>query len=226
MITILSEKIHDNRFLRLINNMLTAGYLEDWTGTPPSAARRRAVVASPVLSNIYLHKLDEFVETCLIPGHTLGDRRGHDCGYHRIVARRSKARARGDLATAEQLRKQLRTMPRSDPNDPGYRRLRYIRYADDHLLGFTGPRAEAEQIKLKLATFLRETLHLELSPDKTLVTHARTGAARFLGYEITTQHSACRPAVNGKIGLRVPRDVITAKIAPTSCAANPRVNPR
>jgi hypothetical protein len=116
-------------------------------------------------------------------------------------------------------------MPRSDPNDPGYRRLRYIRYADDHLLGFTGPRAEAEQIKLKLATFLRETLHLELSPDKTLVTHARTGAARFLGYEITTQHSACRPAVNGKIGLRVPRDVITAKIAPYLMRGQPACQP-
>ena len=225
MIRILSEKIHDNRFLGLINKMLSAGYLEDWTWNATLSGAPQGGGASPVLSNIYLHKLDEFVETCLIPGHTLGDRRGHDRGYHRIVARRSKARARGDLATAEQLRKQLRTMPRSDPNDPGYRRLRYIRYADDHLLGFTGPRAEAEQIKQKLATFLRETLHLELSPDKTLVTHARTGAARFLGYEITTQHSACRPAVNGKIGLRVPRDAIKAKIAPYLKRGQPACQP-
>jgi hypothetical protein len=219
MIRILSEKIHDNRFLRLITKMLTAGYLEDWTWNATLSGAPQGSGVSPVLSNIYLHKLDEFVETHLIPEHTLGDRRSHDRGYHRIMARRTKARARGDQATAKQLRKQLRTMPRSDPGDPGYRRLRYTRYADDHLLGFIGPRAEAEQIKGKLAEFLREELKLELSPDKTLITHARTGAARFLGYEITTLHDDStttrgRRTVNGKIGLRVPRDVIKAKIAP------------
>ena len=73
--------------------------------------------------------------------------------------------------------------------DPGYRRLRYVRYADDILLGFTGPKAEAEEIKRRLAQFLQEDLKLELSETKTLITHARTSAARFLGYEITTQHA-------------------------------------
>ncbi len=80
-------------------------------------------------------------------------------------------------------------MPSVQPDDPGYRRLRYIRYADDHLLGFTGPKAEAEQIKQRLAQFLREDLKLELAADKTLITHARTNAARFLGYAITVQHN-------------------------------------
>ena len=75
-----------------------------------------------------------------------------------------------------------------DPCDPGYRRLRYVRYADDILLGFAGPKAEAEEIKRRLAQFLQEDLKLELSETKTLITHARTSAARFLGYEITTQH--------------------------------------
>jgi hypothetical protein len=109
-------------------------------------------------------------------------------------------------------------MPSVQPDDPGYRRLRYIRYADDHLLGFTGPKAEAEEIKQRLAQFLREDLKLELAADKTLITHARTGAARFLGYEITVQHNDTkttrgRRSVNGTIGLRVPRTVITAKCA-------------
>ena len=84
------------------------------------------------------------------------------------------------------------------------------------LLGFTGPKAEAEEIKRRLAQFLREDLKLELSETKTLITHARTSAARFLGYEITTQHAnqiitGGRRAANGSIGLRVPRDVIQAK---------------
>jgi len=111
------------------------------------------------------------------------------------------------------------SLPSADPDDPGYRRLRYCRYADDHLLGFAGPKAEAEEIKQRLAEFLRDDLKLELSPDKTLITHARTGAARFLGYEITVQHNdtkktgRCRH-VNGQVALRVPRDVIKAKAVP------------
>lgn len=219
VVGILSEKIRDNRFLRLIRSMLSAGYLEDWIWNATLSGAPRGSVVSPILSNLYLHKLDEFVETVLIPEYTRGDRRARDPGYSRIATQRFTARQRGNTALAKHLFQQMRTMPRSDPNDPGYRRLRYIRYADDHLLGFTGPRAEAEQIKHRLARFLREELKLELSPDKTLITHARTGAARFLGYEITTIHDNStttrgRRTVNGKIGLRVPRDVIKAKIAP------------
>ena len=125
-----------------------------------------------------------------------------------------RARKRGDFAAAREMRKQQRSLPSVDPRDPGYRRLRYCRYADDTLLGFTGPKAEAEQIRQRLAQFLREDLKLELNPDKTLITHARTQAAAFLGYEITVQHSATRPAVNGSIALRVPKAVIKAKCAP------------
>jgi hypothetical protein len=129
------------------------------------------------------------------------------------------ARRRGDRAEARTLRRQMLRLPSADPDDPGYRRLRYCRYADDHLLGFTGPKAEAEEIKQRLATFLREDLKLELSPDKTLITHARTRAARFLGYEITVQHNDSkttrrRRTVNAQVALRVPLDVIKAKCAP------------
>ena len=113
----------------------------------------------------------------------------------------------------------MRTVPYGDPTDPGYRRLQYIRYADDHILGFIGPKAEAEQIKAGLAAFLRETLGLELNQSKTLITHARTRAARFLGYEITVQHCDTRltngrRSANGRIALRVPLDVIKAKMRP------------
>ena len=102
--------------------------------------------------------------------------------------------------------------------DPGYRRLKYIRYADDHILGFTGPKAEAEEIKARLAEFLRETLGLELNQQKTLITHARSQRARFLGYDITVQHCDTkitngRRSANGKIALRVPPDVIRAQCA-------------
>jgi hypothetical protein len=161
-----------------------------------------------------LDRLDKFVETVLIPEYTRGDLRRPNRKYERVRAAATSAYQRGDRKRASALRKQTRRLPSKDPQDPGYRRLRYCRYADDHLLGFTGPRTEAEQIKARLAAFLHDDLKLELSAEKTLITHARTGAARFLGYEITTQHSQVRRRVNGVIGLRVPRDVIQSKCAP------------
>jgi group II intron reverse transcriptase/maturase len=231
LLGILAEKIRDNRFLRLIRNMLKAGYLEDWQYHDTLSGVPQGGVVSPVLSNIYLHKLDEFVEEELIPRYTRGERREKNPEYRRVNGRRQHARKQGNRARAREALRQMRALPYGDPMDPGYRRLFYCRYADDVLLGFIGPKAEAEQIKAELARFLRETLALELQPDKTLITHARTGAARFPGYQITVQHSSTRltrgrRTVNGKVALRVPKDVITAKCAPCRHQGKPWHRPR
>jgi len=214
MLSTLSEKIRDNRFLRLIKQMLQAGYLEDWEYNATLSGVPQGGVASPILSNIYLDRLDRFVETVLIPQYTRGVGRAPNPVYHRISAAIKRAYRRGDRIAVRRLRVERRGIPGWDTYDPGYRRLRYSRYADDHLLGFIGPKAEAEQIKQRLAQFLHDDLKLDLSQDKTLITHARTQAARYLGYEVTVQHSQCRPSVNGSIWLRVPRTVIKAKTAP------------
>jgi hypothetical protein len=84
-----------------------------------------------VLSNIYLHRLDEFVGKVLMPEYTRGKRRASNPAYYRIRSAARRARARGDRAQARKLRAQQRSLPSSDPDDPGYRRLRYVRYADD-----------------------------------------------------------------------------------------------
>src|SRR6266481_3889096 len=209
LLGILAEKIHDQRFLRLIRNMLKAGYLEDWDYRETLSGCPQGGVVSPTLSNIYLDKLDEFIEKELIPQYTRGEVRAANPAYRQADALLRRARRRGDRAEARRLALEMRTFPSTDPMDPGYRRLRYIRYADDHILGFTGPRAEAEEIKAKIAEFLRETLGLELNAEKTLVTHARSQPARFLGYDISVQHSSTkitrnRRSVNGRIALRVP----------------------
>ena len=231
LLRILAEKIHDQRFLRLIRNMLKAGYLEDWEYRDSLSGCPQGGVVSPILSNVYLDKLDKFVEQELIPQYTRGTRRKCNPEYDRIQYQLARARKRGDRAAARDLEKQLRSLPASDPMDPGYRRLKYTRYADDHILGFIGPKAEAEEIKAKLAKFLRETLGLELNQQKTLITHARSQHARFLGYDITVQHSrdkitGGRRTVNGTIALRVPRDVIKAQIARYRRRGKPSHRPR
>src|SRR6266498_2697451 len=192
LLGILAEKIQDRRFLRLIRNMLKAGYLQDWEYHDTLSGCPQGGVVSPILSNIYLDKFDKFVEQELIPQYTRGALRAANPAYRQTDALLRRARRRGDRAQARHLMKQMRMLPSTDPMDPGYRRLRYVRYADDHLLGFTGPRAEAEQIKARLAEFLRQTLGLELNDSKTLISHARTQPARFLGYDIIVQHSSTK----------------------------------
>jgi len=238
MVSILAEKIRDNRFLRLLRNMLTAGYLEDWRWNATLSGVPQGGIASPVMSNIYLHKLDVFVETVLIPEYTRGRLRARNPEYRKVEQAIVRARRKGDRAQVRSLYRRLHSLPSQDPRDPGYRRLRYCRYADDTLLGFAGPKAEAEEIKRRLAQFLHEDLKLELSPGKTLITHARTQRARFLGYEIavagsdrrTRRPSASdrrnRRSVNGTVVLHVPAAVVKAKSAPYLSRGKPaRRNP-
>jgi group II intron reverse transcriptase/maturase len=230
LLSILGEKIRDNRFLRLVRNMLTAGYLEDWRWGATLSGAPQGGVASPVLSNIYLHKLDEFVEKVLIPEYTRGERRARNLEYLAVANALARARRRGDRAEARRLRQQMHGLPSSDPGDPGFRRLRYVRYADDHLLGFTGPKAEAEEIKQRLADFLRDELKLELSQSKTLITHARTrrhgsSATRSRLSRTAARITRGRRAVNGQIALRVPLDVVKAKYSPYLAHGKPAKQP-
>jgi retron-type reverse transcriptase len=118
MVEILAEKIHDNRFLRLMRNMLKAGYLEDWRWNATLSGVPQGGVVSPVMSSIYLHRLDDFAETVLIPEYTRGRIRKQDAEYARVRAASVRARRRGDHATARELRKRMRSMPSGDPCDP------------------------------------------------------------------------------------------------------------
>ncbi len=217
MLSILREHIHDNRFLRLIRNLLQAGYLEDWTYHATWSGSPQGGVISPVLSNIYLDKLDKYIEEKLLLTYTQGGVRRRNPRYTAIQRKIEKARKEGEVREVKRLYQQLRQEASSDPDDPSYRRLRYIRYADDWLIGFIGPQSEAEEIKRQIGAYLQETLKLHLSEEKTLITHAATEAARFLGYEMISQHATDqidgngRRKINRNIGLRIPAQVIEKK---------------
>ena len=217
MMSILREKIQDGRFLRLIETLLAAGYLEDWRYHQTLSGCPQGSILSPVLANVYLDQLDTFVETVLIPRYNKGERRKLNTAYTRVQAAAQRRRRAGQWKEAKALRKRQQHLPCYDTTDPDYRRLRYLRYADDMLLGFAGPHSEAGEIKRQLGDFLQESLKLTLSQEKTLITHARTQAARFLGYDLVVFHNDQKRdrrgyrSINGQIGLQVPVEVIKAK---------------
>lgn len=216
MLGILRENVIDNRFLRLIQNLLQAGYLEEWRYGPTLSGTPQGGTVSPILANIYMDRLDRFVEQTLIPEYTKGKRRAKNPAYDQTSGRAYYCRRPGRIEEARRLEQARRAIPANDPHDPDYRRLYYVRYADDFLLGFAGPRGEAETIRDRLKTFLAQELRLELSEAKTLITHANTQKARFLGYDISvtqcnTKIGGTRRSVNGGIALRMPASFVAER---------------
>src|SRR5262245_11673214 len=216
LLSTLCEKIVDRRFLRLIEGYLGAGYLEDWRRHATTSGTPQGGILSPILSNIYLNQLDTFAESFLIPRFNRGSARQPNQDYNKLYKRAWYLESTGRSDEARGLRRRARQLPAYVLDDPEYRRLKYVRYADNILIGFVGTMREAEVVRLEVAQFLRDQLHLDLADNKTRLVHARSAAARFLGYDVTVMHDneACRNGrrrVNGVVSLRVPREVITEK---------------
>ncbi|MCE2434137.1 MAG: hypothetical protein J4F29_14650 [Candidatus Latescibacteria bacterium] len=187
LLSILKEKIHDHRFIDLIADLLKAGCIAYGRYEPTPSGTPQGGPISPLLANIYLDRLDQFVENTLVPLYTTGEKR-----------------IEASWKTPEQLQKVLTIL---DTQDSNFRRIRYIRYADDFLIGFTGRKAEAKEIKQCLKEFLHETLKLELSEDKTAITHSSKETAHFLGYEIKNLNGATQ----NTLSLSVPTKAVKEK---------------
>jgi len=214
LLSVIRRDVHDGRFVALIGGALRAGYVEDWRYHETTCGAPQGGIISPLLSNIYLNELDRFVEDTLSPQHTRGKCRRRSSQYSRVDHRIRAARKSGDLEAVKRLTAERRTIMFAEPLDENHRRLRYVRYADDFLLGFVGPASEAREIRDRLGEYLGRELKLTLSMEKTLVTHASDGRASFLGHEIKVIRAGSlisvdgRRARNGCITLLTPRKVV------------------
>lgn len=197
LIAILRVRIKDEYFISLIWKFLKAGYLENRIlGNTYSGAAQGSVI-SPILANIYLNELDMFVESRM-KSFNKGKSRSYNPEYHSLINASNYKRkcftekwdgmSEKERMTAkeeiQQMKEKARNLQRADHMDGSYRRLTYVRYADDWLCGVIGSLKDAEKIKQDLAEYLSKELGLELSQEKTLITHNRKKAS-FLGYEIT-----------------------------------------
>ncbi|MEZ4671460.1 MAG: reverse transcriptase domain-containing protein [Anaerolineae bacterium] len=219
LLKILARDIHDGRLLNLIRLALQAGVMEDWQYHRTYSGTPQGGVLSPLLANIYLHELDTFVEDVLIPQYTHGKRKADNPAYAALDYRIRVAQVKQDWEQVQQLKQQRGKLPSLLVNDPQYRRLYYVRYADDFLIGFVGTKAEALTIKRQLGEFIKDTLHLHLSEDKTLITHGRSEYAHFLGYAVSIYHNdrkrsydrrvqGMKRSLNGQVRLGVPYGLV------------------
>lgn len=231
MIGIMRKRIKDERFLRLVRKFLNAGYMEDnrmyqsYSGTPQGG------IISPILANIYLDQLDRYMED-MKRHFDKGDKRAYNPEYLRMSNRRSGLRKKLDrtaspeerasiIAQIQALDKVHKSIPSKDPMDAGFRRLQYVRYADDFIIGIIGNKADAQAIKQEICQYISGNLRLELSDEKTLVTKA-TDRAKFLGFEIRvtppsnhtkkTKRGMTARIYSGHIMLEVPTAAIEKKL--------------
>ena len=186
LLRIVGKRITDKRFLHLIGQLLKAGYVEDWRYHHTYSGVPQGGNLSPLLANVYLNELDQAIAakaTTFNRGKARKRSKAYHCVSVMAATAKKKARLTGNWTKYKALRKRMLSTPSVDHRDPEYRRLFYTRYADDFLVGVIGTEEEAVELKTWLEHYLRDELQLELSVEKTLITHA-TKRVRFLGYDI------------------------------------------
>lgn len=230
LINTLQERISDDRFIRLIRKFLNAGYVEDWRFHKTYSGAPQGGIVSPILANIYLDKFDKYVKEYIL-NFNKGDSR--KANNDRVQYEYGKRLAVQKLKTVEdpdarkevirQIKafdKQRALIPCSDAMDGDYRRLKYVRYADDFLIGIIGSKEDAKSIKEDIKKYLHEKLALELSEEKTLITHTEK-SAKFLGYEIYVRKSnltkrdkrgRLKRAFNKKVYLKLTTETMKRKL--------------
>ena len=230
MIEILSLRIKDERFLRLIRKFLNAGYIENWTFHKTYSGTPQGGIISPILANIYLDRLDKFMNE-MKKSFDKGKRRRINPLASAFERKHKKLNAQFKCAESEKERteiiKQIKllereriSVPYTNPFDEKFRRFQYTRYADDFLIGVIGSKEDAQKIKAQIKDFLSDNLKLDLSNEKTLITHSQK-KAHFLGYDIYARHTNAvkrnkcgqlRRFLSGIIVIDVPIDSVKKKL--------------
>lgn len=194
LVGLLNNKIKDARITKLIYKFLKAGYLEDWQYHKTYSGTPQGGIISPLLANIYLHELDKFVMKLKSEFDTpgVGQITPEYRELHNEIKRLSYRlmKVTGEerklvLAEYKLKRQKLMSIPCTAQTD---KKLKYVRYADDFLIAVKGSREDCQWIKSKLAEFIVDELKMELSEDKTLITHS-SKCARFLGYDVRVRRS-------------------------------------
>lgn len=227
LVNILRRRIQDEHFIGLIWKFLKAGYMEDWVYHNTYSGTPQGSIISPILANIYLNELDVFMaqyaqtfrqgdKRRINPAYkkTLDKRRGKQEWLKRNEHKISPERKAAVKAEINEIDQYLRAIPYVDPMDDGYKRLVYVRYADDFLVGVIGSKEDAKQVKADVGQFIQQQLHLELSQEKTLITHG-SDFAQFLSFQVTasTEQNSTRTkagyvkrSYTGRIKLYVPKE--------------------
>jgi group II intron reverse transcriptase/maturase len=233
LVNILRKRIKDEKFISLIWKFLKAGFLDNWEYHRTISGTPQGSLISPILANIYLHELDKYMmmyKNCFDRGRT----RKRNPEHRKLESQKYQLKSKvspiwnclTDLQKREyllQIKKNEKEMMNVEPTlpfDTHFKRMHYIRYADDFIIGVIGSKEDALAIKEDIKKFVKDRLNLELSDEKTLVTHSKK-RARFLGYDLSVIRNRTpkrnrigqlKRAYNYHLKLYVPREIWRNKL--------------
>lgn len=217
LVEIINQKIKDARFLKLIRSFLKAGYMEDWKYHETYSGCPQGGIISPILANIYLNELDRRVME-IKKEFNVATKARYTPEYTKLVGLRQRLHNKIKNSNGIEREKlieeyksataQMLKLPAKQCDD---KKIKYVRYADDFLIAVNGNRQDCEKIKQELTEFISTTLKMELSQEKTLITHSNT-PARFLGYDVRVRRDQqIKPkgkfktrSMNNKVELSIP----------------------
>jgi len=180
LVHLISQRITDKGFIDLLHKALKAGYMYQGKFFSPNIGTPQGSIVSPILCNILLHGLDNFVLN-LQKDFEIGTRRKTNPLWTKLT-RAGRIKEVHDRNISSRIH-----------SDPNYKRLKYVRYADDFLIGIIGSKADCLMVREKIHDFLVKDLKLELNLDKTKITNAREDVAHFLGTDISITPLDNRP---------------------------------
>lgn len=233
LMSIIRKRIKDEAFIELLWKFLRAGYMENWTYNATYSGIAQGSGFSPILANVYLNEFDRFMENYK-KGFDKGSERELDERYmkakikHQSFSKKTakewhnltEEEKKSALRKIKELKKEFQKFPTRNPMDDKYKRIQYVRYADDFIIGVIGSKNDAEQIKTDVGRFLSDELKLEMSKEKTLITSSKD-KARFLGYDVTINNDNSMVKVKGKtsriytykVKLYLPKDKWMGKLS-------------
>lgn len=190
LISLINTKIKDMRIIKLLWKFLKAGYMEDWKYHVTHSGTPQGGIISPLLSNIYLHELDKFAIK-LADDFNAPPSQNFTNEYEIIFRsvesiRKMIGRADNEVSRQVLLKKLKETraiLLKTPCKKQDDKKIKYVRYADDFLIAINGSKEDCIAIKRQFTDFIANTLKMELSEEKTLITHSND-YARFLGYDV------------------------------------------
>lgn len=197
LLELINRKIKDKRLIELIQKFLKAGYMENWQYNKTYSGCPQGGICSPIFANIYLHELDKFVRETAEKFEKPSERY-RTKEYRKIEYQINKMRKKLKdieeekreekqrlIQQIKSMRKELLKTPCKSQTD---KKIKYIRYCDDFIIGVNGSKEDCKEIKKQLSDFITQSLKMELSEEKTLITHS-SKKARFLGYDIRVRRN-------------------------------------
>jgi len=202
---LITKKITCQKTLARVKSALKSGYIE--IGGVAQRAREgtpQGSVLSPLLCNIYLHELDAYMES-LKKEFDKGSKRKTNPEYIKVQREIKKVKADSEITKEEhekaikELQKKIRKIPSKKSMDPEYKKMHYVRYADDFRISVIGSVEDTKHLKEKVKAFLKEERKLTLNEDKTIITKS-TSKAFFLGTEISRSDGAEKKVIQNERG--------------------------